>query len=232
MIPFTQPEDALHALERAWPHIIGECRSVWGSELHYQAVIYHCLRVHGQVPATQIGMNVKMFVRNPVTALFKAYGARKHEKYAQGFEPIPDVVIFSPEVASDWRRRNNERTLRTMWLAIEVKASERHEGRLQPGEIIKDLRKLDAHRKEANFRKGQMTPVMLIVDTAKELRERMRPEALELCLEESRKLDVDFYYLSPTESLVYSTRSPEWPDEAMERIVKQATPQSAPISSV
>ena len=52
--------DALGVLMRAWPHFVAECRSVLGSELHYQAVLYHCLRVHGHGLPEQLGMNVKI----------------------------------------------------------------------------------------------------------------------------------------------------------------------------
>ena len=117
--------EAREALMSAWPQIISECRSVLGSELHYQAMIYHNLRVVG-VPANQLGMNVKMYITECKTDLFKELDLRKHEDYRGGFEPIPDVVIFSRMVKGDWRRRKREITLRTMLLAIEVKASERH----------------------------------------------------------------------------------------------------------
>ena len=41
--------EALEALTQSWPRIVDECRGVLGSELHYQAVIYHCLRRVGKV---------------------------------------------------------------------------------------------------------------------------------------------------------------------------------------
>lgn len=53
-------EDALGALQRAWSPFVAECRSALGSELHYQAILYHCLRSYGQIPPGQLGMNVKM----------------------------------------------------------------------------------------------------------------------------------------------------------------------------
>jgi hypothetical protein len=37
-------DDALEALQRSWPTFVIERRSVLGSELHYQALLYHCLR--------------------------------------------------------------------------------------------------------------------------------------------------------------------------------------------
>ena len=85
-------EEAKVALKTAWPLIKSECLSVLGSELHYQAMIYHALRTDGRVPANQIGMNVKMWIDNPVSELFKRLSDRKHENYRRGFEPIPDVV--------------------------------------------------------------------------------------------------------------------------------------------
>lgn len=53
-------KEASLKLLSAWPHIITECRQALGSELYYQAVVYHCLRAHGHVPIGQLGMNVKM----------------------------------------------------------------------------------------------------------------------------------------------------------------------------
>jgi len=53
-------EDALEAFRRAWLRFVIECRSVLGSELHYQALLYHCLRTYGKVPSRQLGMNVKI----------------------------------------------------------------------------------------------------------------------------------------------------------------------------
>ena len=94
----TTVEQAVAVLARAWPLIVDECRAVLGSELHYQAVIYHCLRTTG-VPRTQVGMNVKQWITDPVTPLFQQLDARKHELYRGGFEPIPDIVLFNPILA-------------------------------------------------------------------------------------------------------------------------------------
>ncbi len=99
--------DALDALTRAWPPFANECRSVLGSELHYQALLYHCLRAHGQVPSRQLGMNVKIWITDVVSDLFRELDERKHEDYRGGFEPIPDVVIFRPEIGGDFRRRQS-----------------------------------------------------------------------------------------------------------------------------
>ena len=117
-VALTTVNQAVAALARAWPLIVEECRgAVLGSELHYQAVIYHCLRVTG-VPRSQVGMNVKQWITDPVTPLFRQLDARKHELYRGGFEPIPDIVSFKPEIGSDWRRRRREVTLKHMLLAV------------------------------------------------------------------------------------------------------------------
>ena len=58
----TKPEHAYARLLKAWPAIVDECRAVWGSELHYQAMIYHALRTAGRVPREQLGMNVKIMI--------------------------------------------------------------------------------------------------------------------------------------------------------------------------
>lgn len=193
--------DAITALVRSWPHIVSETRQVLGSELHYQAMVYHCLRVHGQVPVSQIGMNVKMRITDPVSQLFQQLDFRKHEDFRGGFEPIPDVCLFAESVASDWRRRNFEKTMAALLLAVEIKASERAGGRLRPSEIIHDIRKLNAHREEARHRSVLFVPVMMVVDTAPEKVERMTELALTECQNAAREAQVGFLYVSANQQL-------------------------------
>jgi hypothetical protein len=81
------------------------------------------------VPSRQLGMNVKIWITDVVSELFRKLDEKKHPEFRGGFEPIPDVVSFRPEIEGDWRRRNREKTLRQMLMAIEVKASERYLGR-------------------------------------------------------------------------------------------------------
>lgn len=114
------------------------------SELHYQALLYHCLRAHGAVPPEQLGMNVKVWITGVVSEEFRRRDLRKADGYRGGFEPIPDAVIFAPQVGGDFRRRNRDNTLGNMLMAVEVKASEREGGRLRPGEIVEDIVKLEA----------------------------------------------------------------------------------------
>jgi hypothetical protein len=170
---------AIDAVIAAWPEMLTECASVLGSELHYQAMIYHSLRSTG-VPLSQIGMNVKMWISDTISPLFKELDQKKNVKFQGGFEPIPDVVIFDPLIQGDWRRRNRKQTLIRSLVAMEVKASERYKGRLRPQEIVFDIDKLAAHRSEAVYRGGGFAPIMIIVDTAPEPVERMRPNALEV----------------------------------------------------
>ncbi len=170
----TMP-DAIEAFQKAWPPFVAECRSVLGSELHYQALLYHCLRTHGEVSSGQLGMNVKMRIMDPVSDLFRELDERKHPDFRGGFEPIPDVVIFGPTIDGDFRRRNRENTLRHTLMAVEVKASERHLGRLRAGEIVKDIEKLQALRIEARHRGSDLLPAVVTVDTAPEASERMTP---------------------------------------------------------
>ena len=63
---------------------------------------------------------------NPQSDLFRALSDMKHVDDRVGFEPIPDVVLFRPEVRGDWRRRNHDVTLRSMLMTIEVKAIVSH----------------------------------------------------------------------------------------------------------
>ena len=77
---------AVAILQEAWRAIVDECRAVLAGELHYQAVVYHCLRVAG-VPRTQLGMNVKQWIASPIGEHFQKLSLRKNEKYQVGFEP-------------------------------------------------------------------------------------------------------------------------------------------------
>lgn len=189
--------EAIEALTRSWPRIVEECRDAWGSELHYQALIYHCLRGVGEVPPRQLGMNVKIWITDVVTELFKTLDLKKNEAFRGGFEPIPDLVIFGPEIAGDFRRRNHEKTLRCMLLAAEIKASERYQNRLRPREIIDDVLKLAALREEAQARGSDCVPAVIVVDTAPEEIERMRSYGLKETRDAAFESDVCFFYLSP-----------------------------------
>ncbi|MCP9850917.1 hypothetical protein [Cyanobium sp. Morenito 9A2] len=189
-------DEAVAALVSAWPAIVEETRLVLGSELHYQAMVYHCLRLYGSIPLSQIGMNVKMWISDPSTELFRELDKRKKVEYHGGFEPIPDVCVFSEAVAGDWRRRNHELTMESLLLAIELKASERAGGRLGPGEIIGDILKLQAHREESRGRGGDFIPVMMVIDTAPFLEERMTLKSLEKTRLVARDAKVEFLYVS------------------------------------
>jgi hypothetical protein len=194
--PVRNIVDAVHVVALAWPLVVAECRDTLGGELHYQAMAYHCLRRAG-LPATQLGMNVKQWIDAPVTPLFRALDSRKQAGFQGGFEPIPDIVIFRPEIGGDWRRRNRQATLRHMLLAIEVKASERARGRLRAGELLRDIRKLAAHRDELRHRGGDMHPVMMVIDTAPLAEERMPAAKLDLARAAARAQGVSFLYVSP-----------------------------------
>ncbi len=148
----------------------------------------------------QLGMNVKQWIANPVTSLFQANDLRKHSDYRGGFEPIPDVVLFGSGVVGDWRRRNAEATLRHMLLAMEVKASERADGRLSAREVINDVRKLAAHRAEVAHRGGKMAAAMLVIDVAPNADERMRKADVAACRTEAGMVDVAWFYVSAVDA--------------------------------
>lgn len=173
-------EDARASLDLAWHIMLPEMPGVLGGELHYQAMVYHALRSVG-VPINQIGMNVKQWIAAPQSGLFRQLSDKKHIDYRGGFEPIPDVVLFRPDVAGDWRRRNRDVTLRTMLMAIEVKASERAGGRLSRSEIARDILKLAAHREEVVQLGAVMEPVMMVIDVAPLGEERMRTRDIDHC---------------------------------------------------
>lgn len=203
-------QDALAAWQQAWKLFIRECRQVLGSELHYQAMIYHAMRTHGKVPLAQIGMNVKMLVRNPRTAYFKQLAENRHKDYQIGYEPVPDVVVFAPGVKGDWRRRKSfdgitHKSPHTfVLLEMEIKASERYRGRVTLGEIQQDILKLVAHREEINLAKKRLRMqmpeihlVVVVVDTAPGQDERMTKRALASAQSFASDQRVHFCYVSP-----------------------------------
>lgn len=194
--------DALEAFQKAWSPFVAECRSVLGSELHYQALLYHCLRAHGQVASEQLGMNVKMWITDVVSDLFRKLDERKHPDFRGGFEPIPDVVILGPDIEGDFRRRNRENTLRHTLMAVEVKASERHLGRLRAGEIVKDIEKLQALRIEALHRGSDLLPAIVTINTAPETNERMTSNARRKVEDAAREHRVCLFYVSPSDASV------------------------------
>ena len=189
--------EATVKLMEAWPHIVSESRQVLGSELFYQALVYHCLRHHARVPIEQLGMNVKMRIMNPVSELFKRLDSLKHENYRGGFEPIPDVCLFSASVGADWRRRNREMTLASLLLAVEIKASERENGRLRLGEIVSDIEKLAAHQQEAKARGVSFFPVMMVIDTAPRPTEQMTSKSIRESRTAANEFEIGFMYVSP-----------------------------------
>lgn len=191
------PEEAYSAFITAWPAIVDECRAVLGSEQHYQAMVYQALRMEGGVPRDQLGMNVKIWLEGYFTKLFRELDEKKHPDFRGGFEPVPDVAIFHKDIKGDWRRRRYRETAKHLLLAVEVKASEREKKRLGPREIISDIEKLDAFRKELWHRakKGRkIIPVMLVLDTAPLPEERMTESALDEVQERASTLNVRFFY--------------------------------------
>ena len=87
-----------------------------------------------------------------------------------------------------------------MLLAIEVKASERVNGRLRAGVVIRGIRKLAAHRDELHHRGGDMHPMMMVIDTAPVADERMPAAKLALARAAAQAQGVGFLYVSATET--------------------------------
>jgi hypothetical protein len=156
-------------------------------------------------------MNAKIWIEPVTTEYFINLDKQHAEGYGGGYERIPDVVIFRPEIEGDFRRRNNENTLRQMLLAVEVKASERHLGRLTAREIVDDIKKLDALRTEARHKKdskkdlekdSDLVPAIVVVDTAPEAREWMTPESRSEAEAAAREQGDCLFYVSPSEESV------------------------------
>lgn len=159
--------------------------------------MYRCFREFGEVPVEQIGMNVKIWIDNPITSFLRTREYYKHKDFRGGIEPVPDIVLFTPEIKGDFRRRNNENTFKCMLMAIEVKASERENSRLTPGEICEDIYKLEAFRNEARRRRKNFVPTMVVLDTAPQPEERMTSQSVETILSEAKQHNVGLFYLAP-----------------------------------
>ncbi len=195
--------DAIRSVLAAWPGISEDCRAVLSSELHYQAMIYHRLRTDGRVPITQIGMNVPMYLANPITQYFRDRIEKRMERKSaydlqNGVAPTPDVVLFRPEIDGDWRRRNSDLTLRNTLAAIEVKVSERAGSRLSSKEILSVIDKLSAHREEIRHLGADMLPIMVILEPAPDKSERMTGRTFREYMKHARKNQVAVLHCSKT----------------------------------
>jgi len=91
----TTPAHAYARFLKAWPAIVDECRAVWASELHYQAMIYHALRTAGRVPREQLGMNVKIMIEDPCSDEFKTRDLRCKPEFQGGTSPPPTSRYFT-----------------------------------------------------------------------------------------------------------------------------------------
>ena len=203
-------EDAIDSVLAAWPGICQDCLAVLGSELHYQAMIYHRLRTDGQVPITQIGMNVPTYLANPASQYFKdIVKKRRSNKSAydlsNGVAPTPDVLLFRSEIAGDWRRRNSATTLRQALVAIEVKVSERVGSRLSAPELLNDIKKLSAHREEVRHLGAEMVPVMMILEPAPDESELMTAETYAKCMGLARQSGVEVLHWSKRSAFTANT---------------------------
>lgn len=192
------PEQVTALIAKCYHSIISECRLILASELHYQAMIYHHLRHIGNVPFDQIGMNVKTTVSNVQTDFFNQRLLLKNPDYQSfGLEIIPDISFFSKNINGDWRRRNFDNTLKETIYSLEIKASERHKGRLTKGEIQSDILKLVAQREETYQLYGKRIGTgMLVVDVAPDLTERMKAPTLDFIIEFAEANSVDLWYFS------------------------------------
>ncbi len=164
-------EEAIFAVENAWPGITQDAEEVSASELHYQAMIYNRLRIDGGIPLKQLGMNVKMLIKEPVSLFFqeeaeKTKSMRSVYSPYKGIQPTPDIVIFNHSIDIDWRRSNSDTTMVNMLSMIEVKVSEFTENRLTASDIIKDIHKLAAHREEVESLGATVLPIMMVIDAA------------------------------------------------------------------
>jgi hypothetical protein len=191
------------SIRNSYSKIIEECRSVLGSELHYQAMVYHLLRALGKVPLSQIGMNVKTTIEDCKTDFFKDRITKKDKKFrSKNLEIIPDISFYSNSLKADWRRRNYKNTLEKTIYSLEIKASERNKGRLQFKEIETDFLKLKAQYNETKLKFNKEIGIgMMIIDVAPLENERMKKETLNKIIELSKKLSIDLWYFTQKENI-------------------------------
>ena len=190
-------EQVRNSINNSFEQIQNECKSVLGSELHYQAIIYHCLRDFGNVPISQIGMNVKIWINNPKTSFLIERMNKKHINFREGQEIIPDITIFTENVKSDFRRRNYKNTLKETIYSLEIKASERENGRLQRNEIKIDIIKLKSQFTETKLKhKKEIGIGIMVIDTAPKESEKMKKDTLDEVTEFAKENGVDFWYCS------------------------------------
>jgi len=190
-------EQVRNSINNSFEQIQNECKSVLGSELHYQAIIYHCLRDFGNVPISQIGMNVKIWINNPKTSFLIERMNKKHINFREGQEIIPDITIFNENVKSDFRRRNYKNTLKETIYSLEIKASERENGRLQRNEIKIDIIKLKSQFTETKLKhKKEIGIGIMVIDTAPKESEKMKKDTLDEVTEFAKENGVDFWYCS------------------------------------
>lgn len=89
-----------------------------------------------------------------------------------------------------------------MLAVLEIKASERAGSTLSLSEVVRDLRKLAAHREEIQSMGHDFHPVMMVIDSARDTSERMRGTDTAKARALSSELGVEWRYVSPTERQV------------------------------
>ncbi len=192
------PEEVKQTISNCFNLVVTECRLILASELHYQAMLYYHLRHTGGIPFNQLGMNVKTTITNVQNPFLLQKSFLRNTNYQSAdIEIIPDITVFSQEINHDWRRRNFANTLKETLYSLEVKASERHKGRLQQKEVETDILKLVAQREETRRLFNRRIGVgMFIVDVAPDPGERMKAPILEALIELTRQQEVDLWYFN------------------------------------
>lgn len=196
-------QDCQNILSKCFGNIIHECRLVLGSELHYQAMVYHLLRKVGEVPLNQLGMNVKTTISNVSSPFLKQRILKKNKKYQSfGIEIIPDISFFRTDINGDWRRRNHINTFKETLYSLEIKASERANGRIAYSEIETDLLKLKAQAEETERQHNRKIGAgLMIIDVAPKLEERITVNSLNRIKVLSELHAIDVWYFSQDQQL-------------------------------
>jgi len=146
-----------------WEKFYPATRQVFGSELSYQALLYHTILEHTSDPRNvnfrSVALNVKIGIYKPLTHKAREKAKESAEGYQDYFGCIPDLVVFKNGFHGNHKRANGVRNLLWAEMLFELKVNERtvhnentdesRTGRIRPGEIIEDIDKLVILREEA-----------------------------------------------------------------------------------
>ena len=145
----------------------------------------------------------KTTISNVSSPFLKERILKKNEKYQSfGIEIIPDISFFRTDINGDWRRRNHINTFKETLYSLEIKASERANGRIAYSEIETDLLKLKAQTEETERQHNRKIGAgLMIIDVAPKMEERITVNSLNRIKALSKPHAIDLWYFSQDQQL-------------------------------